>query len=147
MDEECSICNGKADALFKRIEVWSNRRWRLTTTTYCAVKGLCYLEPVRHIRYITEIDGQEASEFGAVLSSAASALKSATGAELIYVYIYGGHIPHLHVHLAPHREGDVFYDDLVKDGIELSEEVMLPEEVAAVSRGIGMNMPGKSSTG
>ena len=147
MDGECSICNGKADALFKRIEVWSNRRWRLTTTTYRAVKGLCYLEPVRHIRYITEIDGHEASEFGPVLSSAASALKAATGAELIYVYIYGGHIPHLHVHLAPHRQGDVFFDDLVKEGIELSEEVMPAEEVAAVSRGIGMNMPGKSSTG
>ena len=142
MDVKCSICNGKANALFKRIEVWSNGRWRLTTTTYRAVKGLCYLEPVRHIRYITEIDGQEASEFGPVLSSAASALKAATGAEFIYVYIYGGHIPHLHVHLAPHREGDVFYGDLVKEGIELSEEVMPPDEVAAVSRGIGMNMPG-----
>ena len=71
MDEECSICNGKADALFKRIEAWSNGRWRLATTTYRALKGLCYLEPVRHIRYITEINGQEASEFGPVLSSAA----------------------------------------------------------------------------
>ena len=142
MDVECSICNGKADALFKRIEVWSNRRWRLTTTTYRAVKGLCYLEPVRHIRYITEIDGQEASEFGPVLSSATRALKAATGAELIYVYIYGDHIPHLHVNLAPHRQGDVFFDDLVKEGIELSEEVMPSDEVAAVSRGIGMNMPG-----
>ena len=127
--------------------MWSNGRWRLTTTTYRAVKGLCYLEPIRHIRYITEIDGQEASEFGSVLSSAASAIKAATGAELIYVYIYGGHIPHLHIHLAPHREGDVFFDDLVKEGIELSEDVMLPEEAAAVSRSIGMNMPGKSSTG
>ena len=64
-----------------------------------------------------------------------------TGAELIYLYIYGGHIPHLHVHLAPHRQGDVFYDDLVKEGIVLSEEVMLPEEVTAVSRVIGINMP------
>ena len=53
----------------------------------------------------------------------------------------------MHVHLTPHREGDVFYDDLVKEGIEYRAEVMLLEEVVAVLRGVGMNMPGKGSTG
>lgn len=136
MAEECSICSGKADRDFRRVEVWASERWRLTTTGYAAVEGLCYLEPKRHIRYIHELDGQEATEFGRVLSSVCYAIKTATGCSLIYVYIYGGHIPHLHVHLAPHREGDVYFDDIVRQGAEVSSDLMGSEHLAAVVEGI-----------
>ncbi len=133
MSNSCSICTGEADSQFKRVQVWANNRWRLTTTTYSGVRGLCYLEPKRHVSYITELDGAEAAEFGTVLASVCRSLKSAAGAELVYVYIYGGHIPHLHVHLAPHTGGDVFFDDFVREGAVVSEARMSAEEVQQLS--------------
>ena len=79
---DCAICNGKADVTFRRVEVWSNDRWRLTTTTYKAVKGFCYLDPKRHILYITELDGKEANEFGFILATVTKAIKDAGRSKL-----------------------------------------------------------------
>lgn len=140
MTADCTICNRKADEEFRRVEVWSDRLWRLTTSTYRAVSGLCYLEPKRHIEYITELDGAEAADFGRVMASVTNAIKAATGCSLVYVYIYGGHIPHLHVHLAPHTEDDVFFDDLVKPGMQLSDERMSNEEVDEISAALRRNL-------
>ena len=125
---ECDICNGNADSTFKRIEVWKNDTWRMTMSKYSDVRGFCYLEPRRHIESITDLDGIEAAEFGTVLASLTSALKRATGVKLVYVYIYGDHIKHLHVHLAPHVDGDLYCDDVVKSGLELSETELSDDE-------------------
>ncbi|HXY83634.1 MAG TPA: HIT family protein [Candidatus Saccharimonadales bacterium] len=133
MREECAICNGKADGEFRRVEVWSNERWRLTMSTYRAVRGFCYLEPRRHIPHITELDGTEAAEFGLTLAKAARAIKSATNAKLVYVNIYGDHVPHLHVHLAPHTEGDIYANDVVRSDIRIDETVMKSEDVLQLS--------------
>lgn len=141
MTVECSICSHEADQVFKRVEVWSDERWRLTTSTYIAVRGLCYLEPKRHIEYITELDGAEAADFGRVMANVTNAIKSATGCSLVYVYIYGGHIPHLHVHLAPHTDGDVFFDDLVKPGAQVSDERMRSEDVDAFADALRGKLP------
>jgi diadenosine tetraphosphate (Ap4A) HIT family hydrolase len=132
-EKEYQICNKKADEIFKRVEVWSNRNWRLTMSLYSALKGFCYLEPKRHIPFITDLDGKEALEFGSILANVANALKSATNAELIHIYIYGGHIPHLHVHLAPHKEGDLFVDDVIKEGVKIEESLMKPEDVTSLT--------------
>ena len=136
LSEDCAICNGKADNTFRRVEVWSNDRWRLTTTTYKAVKGFCYLEPKRHIRYITELDGKEANEFGLILATVTRAIKDAGRSKLVYVYIYGDYVPHLHVHLAPHIDGDVFADDVIKNGVKVDESTMSPEDVLTLGRKI-----------
>jgi diadenosine tetraphosphate (Ap4A) HIT family hydrolase len=40
-----------------------------------------------------------------------------TGADIVYVYIFGGGIPHLHVHLAPHRKGDALNDQMIRGEI------------------------------
>ena len=47
----------------------------------------------------------------------ANALKSATGADVVYVYIFGDGVPHLHVHLAPHRDGDALNDQMIRGQI------------------------------
>jgi diadenosine tetraphosphate (Ap4A) HIT family hydrolase len=136
MEKECAICNGKADKDFKRVEVWSDNRWRLTMSTYKAVRGFCYLEPKRHIPYVTELDGTEAVEFGFILAKAARAIKTATGAKLVYVYIYGDHIPHIHVHLAPHTDGDNYVNDVIRSNVKIDENVMNSEEVLPLSNKI-----------
>jgi diadenosine tetraphosphate (Ap4A) HIT family hydrolase len=59
------------------------------------------LEPKRHVPYITDLDGREARTLGIVLGRTSRVLKEVTGAELVYVLVFGGHIPHLHLHLSP----------------------------------------------
>jgi diadenosine tetraphosphate (Ap4A) HIT family hydrolase len=105
----CPMCSGAVgDAGFFREQVWEDERWRLTTSSGPGdpTAGFSYLEPKRHIPHITDLDGEEAATFGPVLARCAAALKEASGAELVYLYVFGDSIPHLHVHLAPHRDGD-----------------------------------------
>lgn len=49
---------------------------------------------------------------GAVLARTTKALKEVTDAELVNVLVFGGHIPHLHVHLSPHVRGGPPIGDL-----------------------------------
>lgn len=56
--------------------------------------------------------------FGPVLARCAAALKEATSAELVYVYVFGGGIPHLHVHLAPHVPGDALNEAMLRGEFE-----------------------------
>jgi diadenosine tetraphosphate (Ap4A) HIT family hydrolase len=115
---DCPMCRGTAaDEELERIEVWQDPHWRLTVSLSSEVAGFAYLEPRRHIRYITELDGPEAATFGPAMARTTRALKDATGAELVYVYIFGGGIPHLHVHLAPHRSGDGLNDQMIRGEI------------------------------
>lgn len=51
------------------------------------------------------------------MAASTRVLKEVTGAEIVYVYIFGGGIPHLHVHLAPHRAGDALNDQMIKGEI------------------------------
>ena len=104
---DCTICLGtEGDAGLDRIQVWEDRLWRLTMSTSGYVTGFAYLEPKRHVPHVTDLDGEEAATFGSTLAFVSSALKEAAGTELVWLYVFGGGIPHLHVHLAPHREGD-----------------------------------------
>ena len=117
----CTICRGiDGDAEFERFQVWEDRHWRLTVSLSSEVAGFAYLEPKRHIQHITDLDGEEARTFGDVLARSTRVLREETGAEVVYVYIFGDGIPHLHVHLAPHRTGDALSSQMVRG--ELSEE-------------------------
>lgn len=107
VERDCILCDPvRAGAELMREVVWEDELWRLSTARYGAVPGFSYLEPKRHIPHITDLDGPEAATFGSVMARTTTALRTATGADLVYVYVFGGGIPHLHVHLAPHREGD-----------------------------------------
>lgn len=118
---DCLLCrHQEADEAIERVEVWRSDQWRLTTSVaeHDYTPGFSYLEPIRHIRYIHELDGVEAETLGPALARATAALKEATGAELVYVYVFGGGIPHLHLHLAPHTEGDALNTALVRGELE-----------------------------
>jgi len=117
----CLLCRPvDADQAMGSVEVWSDERWRLTTAVHAEVLAFSYLMPRRHVPSIADLEGEEAATFGGVLARATSALKDATGAELVYVYVFGDGIPHLHVHLAPHRLGDALNDAMIRG--ELVEE-------------------------
>ena len=111
----CLICRGvEGDEELRRVEVWRDAHWRLTTSLFAEVPGFSYLEPLRHIPYITDLDGEEARTLGEALARVARALRDETGADLVYIYVFGGGIPHLHFHLAPHRARDALNDQMVK---------------------------------
>ena len=112
---ECVLCRGVAgDAELHRIQIWEDALWRLTLSLEAEVLGFSYLEPKRHIPHITDLAGEEARTFGEVLARVSQALRDETGAELVYVYIFGGGVPHLHVHLAPHRPDDALNTQMIR---------------------------------
>ena len=134
-DPGCPMCAGtSADPGFFREQVWEDDLWRLTTSSGPGdpTLGFSYLEPKRHIAHITDLDGPEAATFGPVLARCTAALKAATDAELVYIYVFGDAIPHLHVHLAPHRRGDALVG--VPIGGELEERVLDNGATALVSK-------------
>ncbi len=102
------------DALM-RAEVWSDNLWRLTTALVTEVAGFSYLEPKRHIPDITQLTGPEAASFGTTLAKASAAIKDAVGADLVYIYVFGDSVDHLHVHLGPHRSsGSPLVGEMIK---------------------------------
>ncbi|MBA2680449.1 MAG: hypothetical protein H0U76_18880 [Ktedonobacteraceae bacterium] len=111
----CVLCQGAtSDDELVRIEVWKNDLWRLTVARLAEIPGFSYLEPIRHISSITQLDGQEARTFGEVLAHVTHTLQQITRSERVYVYIFGDSVPHLHIHLAPHFAGDALNDQMVK---------------------------------
>lgn len=114
-DSKCIFCRGAAaDKELDRVQVWEDSYWRLTASLSSETPGFCYLEPKRHIPYVTDLDGVEAASFGAVMARVATVLRDVTGAEAVYVYIFGDSIPHFHVHLAPHTKGDALNEQFIR---------------------------------
>jgi diadenosine tetraphosphate (Ap4A) HIT family hydrolase len=114
----CAICLGPAtDPELERVQIWEDRLWRVSMSTSGYTTGFAYLEPKRHIPHITDLDGQEAQTFGTVLARVSAALKQASGAEIVWLYVFGGGIPHLHVHLAPHRQGDPLNSQIIRGDV------------------------------
>jgi diadenosine tetraphosphate (Ap4A) HIT family hydrolase len=107
MKENCLLCNWpEADQCFQRIQVWENDLWRVTTSLVAPVPGFSYLEPKRHIPYITDLEGTESASLGPTLALVTCILREVTNSELIYVNVFGERVAHLHFNLAPHRNGD-----------------------------------------
>src|SRR3954468_24337618 len=104
---DCLLCRwSDADREFGRTEVWRDELWRLTVSLAAPVVGFSYLEPLRHIPHITDLDGAEAATLGPTLARVTSVLKAESGADLVYVTVFGERVAHLHLNIAPHREGD-----------------------------------------
>jgi diadenosine tetraphosphate (Ap4A) HIT family hydrolase len=116
---ECAICAGPAgDDELGRTEVWRDEHWRLSLAVRGETLGFAYLEPIRHIPSLADLDGPEASSFGHAVARASAVLREATGAPLVYAYVFGGGIPHLHVHLAPNRPDGVLSTAIITGPVE-----------------------------
>ena len=122
MDElGCALCAGPdRDWELDRVEVWRDSLWRLSMSTEGYALGFGYLEPLRHVPHIEDLDGGEATTFGPTIARVCRALKEATAAERVWIYVFGGGIAHLHVHLAPHVSGDALNPAIIRG--EMDEE-------------------------
>ena len=132
---DCVMCRGvEGDPELGRVQVWEDDLWRLTTSVHPTetALGFSFLEPKRHIPDIAALDGREAVTFGAVIGKVTATLKEVTGAELVYVYVFGGHVDHLHLHLAPHWQGDSLSDSILRG--EFAEESLPSGAVAIISK-------------
>jgi diadenosine tetraphosphate (Ap4A) HIT family hydrolase len=130
---DCIICRGAlADEELDRVQVWDNQHWRLTMSLESETPGFSYLEPKRHIPYVSDLAGEEAKSFGEVLAYVTGVLRSITEAEVVYIYIFGDGVPHFHVHLAPHRAGDALNSQFIRG--ELIEEKMANGFTRVVSK-------------
>jgi diadenosine tetraphosphate (Ap4A) HIT family hydrolase len=118
-DADCAICRGPGgDPELDRVEVWRDDHWRLSMARHGSTLGFSYLEPTRHIPFLADLDGPEAATFGPAIARASSVLREATGAPLVYAYVFGGGIRHLHVHLAPNKPEGVLNTALIEGRIE-----------------------------
>jgi uncharacterized protein YqeY/diadenosine tetraphosphate (Ap4A) HIT family hydrolase len=100
----CLLCRpDDADRELGRIEVWRDDLWRVTVSLMAPVPGFSYLEPLRHIPHITDLDGPEAATLGPMLARVTAVLKAASGSDLVYATVFDDRHAHLHVNLAPHR--------------------------------------------
>lgn len=138
---DCLLCRpADADREFRRIQVWRDDLWRLSVVTVGPVAGFAHLEPHRHIPHITDLDGPEADTFGPTLARVTRALQAATRADLVYANVFGERVAHLHVNLAPHREGDVLLGGaaMLRPGApELPRDVLV-DAAAAVRRSLAL---------
>ena len=57
-----------SDTERQRIQVWEDSLWGLAVSLDAEILALSYLEPKRHIPYITDLDDEEARTFGSVLA-------------------------------------------------------------------------------
>jgi diadenosine tetraphosphate (Ap4A) HIT family hydrolase len=116
----CVICRGpEGDEELDRLEVWRDAGWRLTMARRGSTLGFAYLEPIRHIPYLADLDGGEAANFGAVIARASATLREASGAKLVYAFVFGDGVPHLHIHLAPNIPEGVLNTSLVNGAVEM----------------------------
>lgn len=109
-----------------------DRLWRLTVALVWEVPGSPISSRSGISKFVIELDGTEAETLGAVLARCTRVLKEATGVEIVYVHICGDGVPHLHLHLAPHRPGDALNDQMIRG--DITEETLPSGMTRIVSR-------------
>jgi diadenosine tetraphosphate (Ap4A) HIT family hydrolase len=139
LSDDCMLCRPElADDYFHRVRLWEDNLWRLSAVLQGPIPGFAHLEPRRHIPFITDLDGDEAATLGPVLARATRILRDAAGADKTYVYVFGDRTPHLHLNLAPHRDGDALRGGpgLLESGAEDVEDVVHAAVAAAAVRAL-----------
>jgi histidine triad (HIT) family protein len=61
--------------------------------------GYVRVETQRHLPSFAELSCDEAQAVGLALTRVSRAIKACTGADHVYVFFYGDHVPHLHLHV------------------------------------------------
>jgi histidine triad (HIT) family protein len=67
--------------------------------------GYMFVEPRRHAPGLADLTDVEAQAIGLLVTRLSRALKVTEGAEHIYAFVLGDHVPHLHIHVVPRYPG------------------------------------------
>jgi histidine triad (HIT) family protein len=67
--------------------------------------GYLIAELKRHTPGLAEQTDEEAQALGLLVARLSRALKTSEGAEHVYLFVFGDHVPHLHLHLVPRYPG------------------------------------------
>jgi histidine triad (HIT) family protein len=67
--------------------------------------GILFVEPKRHLPGLAELTDTEARAIGLLVTRLGRALKKSEKAEHIYSFVYGDHVPHLHIWVVPRYPG------------------------------------------
>ena len=67
--------------------------------------GYLIIETRRHIPGLADLTKAEAQAIGLLVTRLSRALKACTAAEHIYEFVFGDHVPHMHIHLVPRYPG------------------------------------------
>jgi histidine triad (HIT) family protein len=67
--------------------------------------GYLMVETKRHIPGLADLTNIEAQAIGLLVTRLSRALKGTLGAEHIYEFVLGHHVPHLHIHIVPRYPG------------------------------------------
>ena len=70
--------------------------WGNESTHYL---GHLFVEPKRHVPGLAGLSEEEAREIGLCTSLVAKAIQDICGAEHVYSFVIGDHVPHVHVHI------------------------------------------------
>ena len=67
--------------------------------------GYLMVELKRHAPGLADQTDEEAQALGLLVARLSRALKASEGAEHVYLFVFGHHVPHLHLHLVPRYPG------------------------------------------
>jgi len=70
-----------------------------------AYLGSLLVEPNRHVPGLGDLTDAEAQRVGLLVARLGRALMKSEGAEHIYSFVFGHHVPHLHVWVVPRYPG------------------------------------------
>lgn len=70
-----------------------------------AYLGYLMVESRRHAPGLADLTDEEAQATGLLVTRLSRALKACTDAEHIYAFVFGEHVPHLHIHVLPRYPG------------------------------------------
>jgi diadenosine tetraphosphate (Ap4A) HIT family hydrolase len=81
--------------------IYGSSHWQAEHGVDRLVRGYVVLKPKRHVHELADLLPEEASTLGPALQVLLRAMRSALGAERIYVCSFAETVHHLHFHLIP----------------------------------------------
>lgn len=99
--EECPICakhKGQVPGglIYEDELVYAHHVYNQSGETFL---GYVRAETKRHVPSFAELTPAEAQAVGLLTTHLSRALKECAGADHVYVFFYGDHVPHLHLHI------------------------------------------------